>query len=73
MKPGISCINFYIKSFSGSTNTIVIWLWKSIYTFDSKYKYKKSVYNHFYNILRLFDVLPSFCFTTSETMGDYYL
>ena len=29
--------------------------------------------NHFRNILRLFDVLPNFAFTTSETMGDYYL
>ena len=28
--------------------------------------------NHFH-ILRLFDVLPNFPFTTSETMGDYYL
>ena len=26
-----------------------------------------------YNILRLLDVLPNFPFTTSETMGDYYL
>ena len=25
-------------------------------------------YNHFHNILRLFDILPSFTFTTSETM-----
>ena len=32
-----------------------------------------SIYNHFHNILRLFDVLPNFPFTTSETMGDYYL
>ena len=30
-------------------------------------------YNHFQNILRLFDVLPKFLFTTSETMCDYYL
>ena len=30
-------------------------------------------YNHFHNILRLFDVLPNFPFTTSETMWDYYL
>ena len=29
--------------------------------------------NHFHNILRLFDVLPDFSFTTSEMMGDYYL
>ena len=29
--------------------------------------------NHFHNILRLPGVLPSFPFTTSETMHDYYL
>ena len=28
-------------------------------------------YNHFHNILRLFDVLPNFLFTTSETKNDY--
>ena len=28
--------------------------------------------NQFHNILRLFDVLPIFSFTTSETMDDYY-
>ena len=32
-----------------------------------------SAYNQFDNILRLFDVLPIFPFTTSKTMGDYYL
>ena len=32
-----------------------------------------SFYNHFHNILRLFDVLPNFPFTTNETMCDYYL
>ena len=31
------------------------------------------IYNQFHNILRLFDVLPNFRFTTSETMHDYYL
>ena len=30
-------------------------------------------YNHFHNVLRLFDVLTNFSFTTSETMRDYYL
>ena len=30
-------------------------------------------YNHFHNVLRLFDVLPNFPFTTSETTDDYYL
>ena len=29
-------------------------------------------HNHF-DILRLFDVLPNFAFSTSETMGDYWL
>ena len=29
-------------------------------------------YNQFHNILRLFDVLPNFPFTTSEMRGDYY-
>ena len=31
------------------------------------------IYNHFYNILRLVDVLLRFPFITNETMGDYYL
>ena len=30
-------------------------------------------YSHFHNILRLFDVLTNFPFTTSETICDYYL
>ena len=30
-------------------------------------------YNQFHNILRLFDVLPNFPFTTSETIVHYYL
>ena len=29
--------------------------------------------NQFHNILRLFDVLANFVFTTSETVGHYYL
>ena len=29
--------------------------------------------NQFHNVLRLFDLLPNFLFTTSETMDDYYL
>ena len=28
---------------------------------------------NFHNILRLFDVLPNFSFTKSETMRDYYI
>ena len=35
-------------------------------------RFKFRTYNYFY-ILRLFDVLPNFLFTTSQTMRDYYL
>ena len=28
-------------------------------------------YNHGHNIMRIFDVLPNFPFTTSETKPDY--
>ena len=34
---------------------------------------KTGNYSHFHNILRLFDVLPNFPFTTSERISDYYL
>ena len=32
-----------------------------------------TTHNQFYNILRLFYILPNFPFTTSETMHNYYL
>ena len=42
--------------------------------FAHKHRLKNKVnYNHFHNILRLFDVLPNCPFTTSETMDNYYL
>ena len=41
----------------------------SKFCYIKKYRY---LYNHFHNILRLFDVLPNFRFTSSETMCDYY-
>ena len=37
------------------------------------YEKKSEGYNHFHNVLRLFDVLINFPFTASETMRDYYL
>ena len=48
---------------------------RSIYfaIFDSYLSYCCLVFNHFQNILRLFDVLPNFLFPTSETMRDCYL
>ena len=42
--------------------------------FNKKQKAKENFAdNQIHNILRLFDVLPNFPSTTSETMGDYYL
>ena len=35
--------------------------------------YVGGTYNHFRNILRFFDVLPNFTFTTSETTRNNYL
>ena len=34
--------------------------------------YRRFVYNQFHNILGLFDVLPNFLCTASETICDYY-
>ena len=36
-------------------------------------KYLNLATNHFHNILRLFDVLPNFPLTTSETICDYHI
>ena len=38
-----------------------------------KFQWIWKYYNQFHNIMRLFDVLRNFSFTTSETMCDYYL
>ena len=51
-----------------------MWLFLTIGAVDKDIKNKKCFGdNHFYNILELFDVLPNFSFTISETMCDYYL
>ena len=39
----------------------------------SQKKKKKIADNHFHDILRLFDILPNFLYTISETMRNYYL
>ena len=52
---------------------LTLWYQKELFTLDMFPKNKKTNYNHFHNILKLFDVLPNFPFTTSETMGDYCL
>ena len=45
----------------------------SLKTQICQFQLKLGTYNHFHDILRLFDVLLNFPFTTSETIGDYYL
>ena len=51
-------------------------LLRKLTTWDTKQRFLfgklEEGYNHLYNILRLFDVLPNFRFTASETMGTYY-
>ena len=42
-------------------------------TLVSYHRQDEDTYNQFHNIFRLFDILPNFPSTTSETMGDYYL
>ena len=42
-------------------------------TLVNEEKFGNVTYNQFHNILRLFNVLPNFPVTASETMGDYYL
>ena len=39
----------------------------------SEPKMKTNEANSSFNILRMFDILTHFRFTTSETMSDYYL
>ena len=49
---------------------------RGTYNFNSQIKFENyyvKIYNHFHNIVRLFDVVPIFPFSTSETMVDYYL
>ena len=55
----------------------LVFSWLDIhFSFEHPFFYvleNSGAYNQFHNILRLFNVLPNFSFTTSETMGDYYL
>ena len=42
-------------------------------TVNKDIKSKRKIYNHIHKILRLFDVLPNFFLTASETKRNYYL
>ena len=42
----------------------------NLITFEYTF-FRKIIYNHDHNILRLFDILLNFLFTTGETKGDY--
>ena len=56
---------FFYLLLDNDSNSSFYKLWKIIGTCES------AVFNHGYNILRLFDVLPNFPPTTSEKKCDY--
>ena len=58
----------------GDTNFCAISMGQALFRLELGYiPEKKPNSNQFHNILRLFNVLPIFPFTKSETIGDYYL
>ena len=68
------CLN-YIKNVY-SKKILFQNVWSILYYYDMNSLFlveNKKGCNQHHNILRLFDVLPNFSFTTSETIGDYYL
>ena len=54
-----------------SQEWVEVWNW-SFYWVANQLGLIWYSYNHFHYILRLFDVLPNFSFTTSETMRNYF-
>ena len=76
-------IDTHILYFNGSTKLIIslnkLYAMKEepLYEIESEGSnvvvYLRNSYNHFHNILRLFDILTNFPFITSETMRDCYL
>ena len=48
-------------------------LLQSALKFKSKCEFERESCYHFHNILRLYDVLTNFTFTTNEITRDYYL
>ena len=82
-KPIVTASGSNLNQFDISSNKIIVsegekLFEKNIRTIFTKFPRQKlpfsnNAYNQFHNILRLFDVLPSFPSTTSGTMCDYYL
>ena len=50
-----------------TNNYFLCWVLNS----KQNYSYLKKHYNYGHSIMRTFDVLPNFPFTTSETKADY--
>ena len=76
--PLIRCFSWYkylnLPVFSCSCNKIIF-----VYKVKQKkvntifhFFIRQIIYNHLHNIFTLFDALPNFSFTTSETMRNYY-
>ena len=66
----------------GPNQLFLVWcIWSWLIWFQLKYcrlllvsaKFRYQILNQLHNILRLFDVLPIFPFTTIKTMSDYYM
>ena len=60
-----STLNFFSVSLLSTTAHILCW--------GCTIQNTSNFWNHFHNILRLFNVLPNFPFTTSEAMSNNYL
>ena len=68
--------DFYV--ICNHTVAVFLFLQEDLVTFHGSFFvaflcFFNNIYNHFHNILRLFDVFPNFPFTTSESMRDYFL
>ena len=70
--PFPSILNTLLLDFIQQYNRVSKWKWEGKKK-QINLKCFVITHNQFHNILRLFDVLPNFSLTTSETVGDYYL
>ena len=78
----ISFLVFWERNKKGKLGKNKLWLLLFFRKISTEAEYMQIIvichldlrsYDHFHNILRLFEVLPNPSFTTSETMLDYYL
>ena len=66
----ISKICLFAKNFLWKSSYLINTLVRELFDPGTSDFGTQIFYNQFHNILRLFNVLPNFPFTTSEMMGD---